>query len=599
MRAATGYPYSAGAWPAWTAPDVAIAPNPDFVDVKVFFEPLEAGDFSATITFASDDAFTPERTVSVHGTAHSTGQCQFRILPWPALDFGAVRVGRGAVLGFRFENAGAAECAVKDIHLSNAAGGAFFMPGGALTGGTVPFDTAFSAQIAFRPPAEGTYDGELAITVNNPTTGVARLALRGRGGFPCLTAAPRYLDFGPIRYDCAPRPRSTYVTNQCTLPVLVDDAWIGAGTSDQFSIVTGPMFPQALRPGEGFEVGVTYARAVLGQHFSPLFLQAHGEPAPMVVPLLAETNHEGVQVERFIQGTDRLLDVLFVVSNTTTMERAQQTLAAALPSFIGRARTSGVDTQIGVTTTGLVPRGAVCPGGANGGEAGRLFPVDSSLPRLVSSAAGNAAALAQGLVNVGVCHNLAQGLEAMRSALTGPLVDSVDDPRTPQPNDGNRGLVRDSARLSVVFVSDEDDHSGFEPESYLQLVRALKGPNMSHRVTAYGILPVGGGCTTAGPSAPRIHEVVTKSGGTTLDICAGDYGAFLETLAVRAAGPQRDFRLTAPAAGVGEITVTVDGAAVAPPAWTYDAAANAVLFAGDSVPRPGQIIEVRYRSVCP
>ena len=35
-------------------------------------------------------------------------------------------------------NPGRAECAVKDIHLSNDAGGAFFMPGGALTGGVMP-----------------------------------------------------------------------------------------------------------------------------------------------------------------------------------------------------------------------------------------------------------------------------------------------------------------------------------------------------------------------------------------------------------------------------------------------------------------------------
>ncbi len=73
-----------------------------------------------------------------------------------------------------------------------------------------------------------------------------------------------------------------------------------------------------------------------------------------LVPLLAETNHEGVQLDRFIQGTDSQLDVLFVVSNTTTMEhlpaaaaRRHARLARSTPS------SEGVDVRVGVTSTGL------------------------------------------------------------------------------------------------------------------------------------------------------------------------------------------------------------------------------------------------------
>jgi len=596
FRGTTPYAYSGGAWPAWTAPDVPIAPGNDFLDVKVYFEPLQPGDFTAEVLITTSDQFNPVRSVTVHGTAHRVGTCRYLISPLPRIDFGVVQPRFGAVLGFRFENAGTEECAVKDIHVTDDAGGAFFMPGGPLTGGSVPTQSAFSAQVAFKPQGAGHYTGELAITVNDPAQPVVKLPLVGNAFRPCLTAAPRFLDFGAIRYDCAPVPRAVYVANQCSTPVTVSRGWIGAGTSTQFHTVSGPRIPVMLEPGDGFEVGVTYDRTVLGQHFSPLYFQAMGEPSPFLVPLLAETNHEGFSTERFVQGTDSQLDVLFVVSNTTTMDPFQKRLQAALPGFLAKARDAGVDVRAGVTTTGLVQRSAVCPGGAMGGEAGRLFPVDHSLARITSSADPAAAGTLQQQVGVGLCHNLVQGLEAMRSALSTPLVDGADDPRTPAPQDGNLGLARDTARMAVIFLSDEDDHSGFDPQSYVQFLRAFKGPDMAQRTQAHAIVPSSGACTTAGPPGPRLAQVAKDTGGTVTDVCAGDYAPLLEGLAVKAAGPQREFRLSDPATGPAEMTVTVDGVKSA--AWTFDAATNSVVFAGSAVPRSGQVVTVSYRSVC-
>jgi hypothetical protein len=184
----------------------------------------------------------------------------------------------------------------------------------------------------------------------------------------------------------------------------------------------------------------------------------------------------------------------------------------------------------------------------------------------------------------------------MRAALSTPLVDGADDPRTPAPQDGNLGLTRDTARMAVIFLSDEDDHSGFDPESYVQFLRAFKGPDMAQRTQAHAFVPVGGGCTTAGPPGPRFAQVAKETGGSVSDVCAADYSALLEGLAVKAAGPQREFRLSDPATGPGEMTVTVDG--VRSTAWTFDAGSNSVVFEVSAVPRSGQVVTVSYRSVC-
>ena len=580
-----------GTWPALEVPPVSIAPGGDALSLAVFFEPTEVGQFEATIHLHNDDPFTPTRSLTVTGTAYEVGSCRWNLRPTGGLDFGNVPPGWGAVLGFSFENVGEEVCAVKDIELADDGGGAFFMPGGELTGGVVPPGTSFSAMIAFRAPTEGTFNGALTMTVNDPASPRPQLPITGQAHPTCLTAAPNFLDFGPVRYDCEASPRRTLVSNQCAEPVTISGIGIGEGTSDQFGLSEAPAAPLTLQPGEGFELEATYARDVHGQHFSPLFLDVVNEPAPFLIPMLAETNHDDRADETFVQGVPNLLDVLFVVGNTTTMASHQAKLASDVAGWMTDAAGAGLDLRVGVTTTALVPRSGVCTDSVAGGQAGRLVPVDAVRSRITASP--DVAALN---VRVGACHDLVQGLEAMRQALTPPLVNQSDDPRTPQPADGNLGLLRDPARLAVVVLSDEDDHSGFEPESYLQLLSTLKGPGSSQRTRLHAILPFGGGCSTAAPSADRFAEVARGSGGNTLEICSGSYRSLLDSLTAEAVDVQRAFALTHLPSSEGDIEVSVDG--VTSREWRWDPAANAVVFDEAATPAPGQRIRVRYRGVC-
>jgi len=597
-RGTQRYTWSGGTWPNLESGGLTIAPGNDALELKVYFEPKAEGNWSATLYVRSDDMFSPERAITVTGRARASGPCVYELLPQPALDFGNVVPGRGAVLGFYFRNPGRAECAVKDIHISNDGGGAFTMPGGRLTGGVVLYDTAFSAMVSFRPPSEGSFTGELKMTVNNPSYPTVTLPLKGVSQASCLVATPGYVDFGPIRYDCAAQPRKTLISNRCSTPVTVSEVEIGNGTSRQFSLLTPLTSPRTLQPGEGFEVEVGYARNVHGQHYTPMYVRSDTEQHPFLIPLLAETNHEGIQVDRYTQGTDSQLDVLFVVSNTTTMNPYQERLKAAIPDWLTHAREQGVDVRVGVTSTGLVARGAQCGGGANGGEAGRLFPVDGSNPRVVSSNGANAANDIRENLTVGMCHNLVQGLETMRQALSAPLSEQTDDPRTPQANDGNAGFTRAAARMAVVVLADEDDNSGFAPDSYVQFLQTLKGTGMSHRSQLYALVPTDTRCTTAGGDADRFAAVARGTGGQAQSICAGDYRPLLNSIVQRAGEPQADFPLTADPSGTAEMSVRVQGQTVPNSQWTYDAGRKSIVFQQGAVPRPGQAVEVRYRSVC-
>src|SRR5690606_28168513 len=142
-----------------------------------------------------------------------------------------------------------------------------------------------------------------------------------------------------------------------------------------------------------------------GQHFTPLYVDVAGEPTAFLIPMLAETNHDDLADETFVQGEDNLLDVLFVVGNSTTMGRAQETLAAAIPGWVSAAHSAGLSLRAGVTSTALVPRRGVCRDSVAGGHAGRLVPVDGSRSRIT-----DVVPTLQQNVRLGACHDLVQGL---------------------------------------------------------------------------------------------------------------------------------------------------------------------------------------------
>ena len=595
-------PWAAGsAWPTLLLqPAEAVAPAPDALRLRFAFAPDREGPFAAEVRVQSNDLFFPERVLTLTGRGRASGPCSYTVTP-AGVDFGLVPLGTGAVLGFHFVNTGPAECAVKDLRVTSDAGGAFFMPGGPIAGGTIPTASAFSSQVAFRPRTGGEAVGELAFTVNSPTAPQVRLPLKGRAEGSCLAAAPPFLDFGPVRLDCQPVPRRGRILNTCPRPVTVSRMWLGAGTSEQFQLTAAPPTPRVLAPGEGFDLQVDYARNVRGQHTTPLFAQAEGEPAPLLVPLLGETNLPGFTVERFTQGNPDQLDLLFVVSNSSTAASQQAKLRAAAPGLWAEARARGVDLQVGVTSTGLVPAGPACPGGAEGGEAGRLFPVDNTRPRVIAGAGpgarADAATLLEQAFQLGTCHSLVQPLEALRSALSAPLATAADDPRTPQPADGNLGLLRPGARLAVVLVADEDDHSGADAETYVQFLQALKGPGMGHRVSAWSLAPLGTACRTAGPPGPRLRTVAERTGGLAGDVCDGSYAGMLSTVLSSATGLQRTFPLAQAPDDPAALAVTVAGRAVPPGQWRYDAAQQAVVFT--TAPAVGEQVGVSYQAVCP
>jgi hypothetical protein len=509
------------------------------------------------------------------------------------LDFDTVVPGTQSLLGAKVLNAGTDVCVLQQLTLIDTGGNVFSLPGGSITGLSMMPGEYFTFEVQFTAPVTpGAFRGEAQVVgtaqapINIPITATA--------GASCLSANPGFVDFGVASPACPATTRQISVVNGCSTPVTVNSAVIGAGSTDgEFLFSVAPPVPQTLAPGAGLTLDVKYLALVPGLNLSPLYLDNSLFSPPLLVPLIGESSASARQTDTFIEGAEGQVDVLFVVDNTASMLEESPRLVAAMPAFATAALSTGVDLHVGVTTTGIDPTNSACPGGAGGGEAGRLFPANNSAPRIFTNATPNLGQALQQAVQVGECGYEQQGLEAMRRALTPPLVDHADDPGTPLPNDGNLGFYRPTASLAVVVVSDDDDTSPDAVTTYVRFLQQLKGAGNAARSSIYAIVPSGTVCPSASGQGFRYAEAASRTGGAIESVCAPDFAPLLQDVVSKAFAPQTRFPLSGTPDASG-VRVTVDG--VPASGWTYDAASNTVVF--DSPPPAGSTIAVSYTRGC-
>jgi len=277
------------------------------------------------------------------------------------------------------------------------------------------------------------------------------------------------------------------------------------------------------------------------------------------------TSHDHVEV--FVQeGEIVAADVLFVVDDSASMAEEQVLLGANFSAFVDVLAGSFADWQVGVVTTDVsTPEAGQLRGGI-------LTPSTPDVAAAFSSA-----------VAVGTSGSRdEQGLWAAAIA--------VEPTRNP-------GFVRPDARLNVVFVSDEDDHSPATVESYLSTLSVAAGAKGFVAHALVGSLPAGcvSGTTAADPGA-RYLQAATTTDGYWDSICADDYSPLLTLVGLDVGGWNDTFameNLPQPES----LIVRVDGVRMTErevDGWSYDVGENAIVFNGRAVPRPGMTVTVEF-----
>lgn len=559
--------------------------------VRIGYEPTAitsgAGDQATLVVVTNDQSF-PEIRIPMRGSAFSAPPCTTIEISPPHLDFGSFDVGWGGVLSIRIFNPGDEMCILRNLRIAEGSDPAF---------STWPVESFliepghwFGWMVAFDPHAVGAgmgyHRGELEVFVVNGTQERYAIPLVAGSEDGCLSVKPNFLDFGTDQTGCGEKEGSVHVSNLCTFEVEVGSIGLGAQSHEgEFELRRAPTTPLRLGPGEGFDVGIRWNTEARGINTAPLFIGDSSRALPLTVPVIGELLRDGSTVDRFIQKEEDLVDVLLVVDNSNSMVEEQPRLERSVRVLIDEAERRGVDYHIGVTSSGITEGSTAfsCPGGANGNEAGRLFPVDGSRPRIITPTTSDGRRVLAENTQVGYCHELEQGLEAMRLALSEPLTSNE-----------NRGFLRSTAGLAVIFVADEDDHSGFPVSAYIEFLRRLKGEGGA---VASAIVDTGEGCPEGAGLAERIIEVGRATGGVVASLCASDWSAIMRRIAERSFRQQGPLALTA-RPDRGGVRVTVDGREVPAANWTHDRSTNTIRFHRGSEPKAGAVIEVHYTSAC-
>ncbi len=302
--------------------------------------------------------------------------------------------------------------------------------------------------------------------------------------------------------------------------------------------------------------------------------------------------------DEFQQRTIAASDILFVVDDSCSMEDEQEELADNFDAFIGNFVGTNLDYHIGVTRAALSsgsnpfdPGGEDTWGFLESAGDGSLW-LDPDTANFVDEF--------NDLANVGTGGgDCEMALQASFSAL------QIEG----GPGGHNEGFYREDAHLTLVLLSDENDHgyedtpfpgpiscNGISPQEYSDWLNGLKGDNNQDKISFTAITGGDNGCSanenTAEP-APNYMEVVDNVDGHFLSICDEDWSTFLTELGLEASGLKKSFQLRRiPVEST--LVLTIDGDEPDPSIWSYDRQRNSIDFPIEHVPAELAIVRVEY-----
>ena len=302
-------------------------------------------------------------------------------------------------------------------------------------------------------------------------------------------------------------------------------------------------------------------------------------------------------VDIHIQESEPLVDVLFVIDNSLSMEDEQEKLAANFDSFIQSFFIAGTQYHVGVITTDREV-----------GD-GRL----QGDPLFIRPETPDAADAFRNNVRVGIDGSgHERGLSATARALSPDLH-----------NGWNQGFRRDIAKLVLVYVSDENDHSGGSVGQYLELFQEYKD-NDHDKLMVSALIGLGddgepGDCGGEFPDGAeagwRYWDLAQVTGGFAGSICAEDFAGIVGAIGQAASGMISVFPLQEePDAETLEVRLFVPGTPaffgegyVVPPEgfegnWAWELVQTedgwALWFPDPAqVPPPETRVEIRYDGV--
>ena len=378
-----------------------------------------------------------------------------------------------------------------------------------------------------------------------------------------MTVEPVDVDYGLISIGCDNEERIT-ITNDGNMPLEISS--ISQMVTQPVDIVLEygslPEPPWDIDPGLSLDFLVSYVPTDTGFDESLITIRGNDPQTPEAEALQAgDGDVEQWFNQTWLQEEIPVLDVLWVIDNSGSMNRFQTNLSANIGSFMSAFAATGADYNMAVIST----------------DTWYLGPIIT--PYIADPEGELASQVMMGIYGSGMEKGIEMAAESLKnSSAAGP----------------GGSFFRADAKLVVIFVSDEPDHSSPGWSSYLSFFDILKPIG---DFVPYGVIgDYPGGCTiSSGYGGAQFGagywDLIDHYGGSWYSICASDWGVQLQDLAGEVTG-RRTFALEEPDPIVDTIEVTVNGQVTTD--WEYDETSNSVIFADGHIPEEGQTVDIDY-----
>ena len=408
--------------------------------------------------------------------------------------------------------------------------------------------------------ANGAY---IDIESNDEDEPHSRITIEGYGDGPMAEVSPMKFDYGYISIGCDNEERIT-IKNIGNMDLIIEEIvqMVTQPADIIMELGTLPPAPWVLGPGEEIDFLVSYIPTNVGTDDSEVIVKSNDPLSPEII-----TTQVGIgDVEKWFSQTWQqkelsILDVLWVIDNSGSMNPFQQNLSTNIGSFMSAFVATGADFHMAVITT----------------DSSMFYSIISTSS--IDPELELASQVVTGINGSGTEKGIEMAYRALSSGMAAP----------------GSAFFRSEAKLVVIFVSDEPDHSHLWT-TYLNFFDALKP---SGKFLPYGVIgDVPDGCMYNGSGWQRTAQpgmgywdLINHYGGSWFSICATDWGVQLQELANEVTN-QRTFPLDEPDPIEHTILVRVNGQVTTE--WVYDPNANAVVFNEGYIPESEQTITIDY-----
>ncbi len=427
----------------------------------------------------------------------------------------------------------------------------------------IPGGEFIQVDISYIPETYESNGAYVELTTTDEDEGYVQVTLEGYGDAPVMSVDPTEFDYGDISIGCDNEERIT-VRNDGNMDLIVESITQMVTQPVDILMEMGslPEPPWVLVPGQEIDFLVSYIPTDIGSDESAITILGSDPMTPEVeVIQYGDGDVEQWHTQQWFQEEIPVLDVLWVIDNSGSMNRFQTNLSTNIGSFMSAFAATGADYNMAVISTD-----------------------DWFIGPIITSYSADPEGELASQVMMGIYGSgMEKGIEMAAESL-----------KTPASAGPGGSFFREDAKLVIIFVSDEPDHSSPGWSSYLTFFDGLKPTGDFIPYGVIGDHPAG--CTISSPYGNAqfgsgYWNLIDHYGGSWYSICASDWGVQLQDLAGEVTG-RRNFRLDEPDPIVETIEVYVNGQLATD--WEYSEDLNAIIFADGHVPEEGQTIDIDY-----